>query len=139
MLDDYGLLPALQWYGDEFFKRTGIEVEVEGDETMRRLAPGTEIALFRIAQEALNNVTKHARASAVTIGLHAANGHCVLSVADNGVGVAATRAGSQRRRPGMGMLSMRERTQAIDGRFALEAVAGGGSRVVVTAPYPNAD
>jgi signal transduction histidine kinase len=139
MLDDYGLLPALQWYGEEFSKRSGIEVEVEGDESMRRLAPGTEIAMFRIAQEALNNIAKHARASAVTIGLHAADGHCELSVADNGVGVAAARAGSQRRRPGMGMLSMRERTQAIDGRFEFETAPGGGSRVVVTAPYPHAD
>jgi signal transduction histidine kinase len=139
MLDDYGLLPALQWYGDEFSKRTSIEVEVEGDDSMRRLAPGTEIALFRIAQEALNNIAKHARASKVNIGLHVADGHCALSVADNGVGVAAARAGNRRRRPGMGMMSMRERTQAIDGRFELEAVAGGGSRVVVTAPYPDAN
>jgi signal transduction histidine kinase len=139
MLDDYGLLPALQWYGEEFAKRTGIRVEVHGDEKMTRLPPTTEIALFRISQEALNNVAKHAQASAVQIDLDPADEDCVLTIADNGVGFAATPAASARRRRGMGMMTMRERTQAIKGRFDFDAAPGGGSRIVIHAPYPHAD
>jgi signal transduction histidine kinase len=138
MLDDYGLSPALQWYGEEFSKRTGIAVRVEGDDDMRRLPASTEIALFRIAQEALNNVAKHARARNVTLTLSTGGEECMLTITDDGVGNVNPSA-TGRRRPGMGMLTMRERTQAIGGHFAFETVATGGSRVVVTAPYPHGD
>src|SRR6185295_13129367 len=69
MLDDYGLLPALQWYAAEVSRRTGIEVVVEGDDKTGRLPQASEIALFRIMQEALNNIAKHAHASHVRISL----------------------------------------------------------------------
>jgi signal transduction histidine kinase len=139
MLDDYGLLPALEWYSEEFSKRTGIATSVHGDEKMQRLPPTTEIALFRISQEALNNVAKHAQASNVKIDLYATNRDCVLTIADDGIGFAATPASNARRRHGMGMMTMRERSQAINGRFDFGAAPSGGSRVVVRAPYQHAD
>jgi signal transduction histidine kinase len=134
MLDDYGLLPALQWYGEEFSNRTGIRVNVHGNEKMPRLPVGMEIALFRISQEALNNVAKHAQAGAVEIALESREGHCLLTVADNGIGPDTARAAESRRRHGMGMVTMRERTQAIGGIFEFGANPGGGSRVTVRAP-----
>lgn len=134
MLDDYGLLPALQWYGNEFSSRTGIEVSVHGDEQMERLAPANEIALFRIAQEALNNVVKHANAERVNVNLESLGAEWILSVTDDGAGFDTTPGPGQRRRPGLGMVTMRERTQAIGGQFEVGAAPGRGTRVVVRIP-----
>ncbi len=135
MLDDYGLLPALQWYGNEFWRRTGIRVSVEGDEQMVRLPQTSEIALFRIAQEALNNVAKHAHARHVDIALARNGSHVVMSVSDDGMGFdAAPAMASRRRRPGLGMVSMRERTQAVGGQFEIGPAPGRGARVVVRVP-----
>jgi signal transduction histidine kinase len=134
MLDDYGLLPALQWYGNDFARRTGIEVKIEGDERMARLVPESEIALFRITQEALNNVAKHARAHRVDIKLDRSNSHYVMSVADDGIGFESGSSSKTRRRPGLGMVTMRERTQAIGGAFEVEAMSGRGTRVTIRIP-----
>ena len=131
MLDDYGLLPALQWYANEFSVRTGLEVQVEGDEGMERLAQASEIALFRITQEALNNVAKHAKARRVRITLERSPAEFVMRVSDDGVGLDAATSPPSRRRQGLGMVTMRERTQAIGGRFEMRAEPGGGTRLVV--------
>ena len=134
MLDDYGLLPALQWYANEFYRRTGIRVSVDGDEQMKRLPQAGEIALFRIAQEALNNVAKHAHATRVEIALAYSGNELVMTVTDDGVGLDATPASTARRRPGLGMVTMRERTQAVDGRFEIGAANVRGTRVIVRVP-----
>lgn len=135
MLDDYGLLPALQWYANEFSARTGIQVAVEGDEGMERLTQASEIALFRIVQEALNNVAKHAHARGVRIALEQSGTEFVMSVADDGVGFDAASISGSDRRPGLGMVTMRERTQAVGGRFEIGAASGRGTRVVVRIPW----
>jgi signal transduction histidine kinase len=132
MLDDYGLLPALQWYAKEFSSRTGIQVTVDGDEGTRRLTQAGEIALFRIMQEALNNVAKHAHARRVGIMLEHSDDQLIMSVSDDGVGLDG--ASVSKRRPGLGMVTMRERTQAVGGRFEIGAAAGRGTRVVVRIP-----
>ena len=133
MLDDYGLLPALQWYANEFSSRTGIAVAVEGDEAMQRLPQAAEIALFRIMQEALNNVAKHGHASHVHIALERTEAQFRMAVSDDGVGIAAS-APAGKRRQGLGMMTMRERTQAIGGHFAIGAASGRGTRVEVSIP-----
>ncbi len=135
MLDDYGLLSALQWYGNEFSVRTGIDVKVHGDENMKRLPPSAEIALFRIAQEALNNIVKHAHANIVDVALQHEGGQCVMSLADDGVGFESVPVASSRRRARLGMLTMRERAQTVGGQFEVSAVPGGGTRVSVRVPY----
>ena len=134
MLDDYGLLPALEWYGNEFSVRTGIQVKLHGDERMERLTPATEIALFRIAQEALNNVAKHAHAKCVDINLEHLSTQSIMSVSDDGVGFDIAPIANSRRRPSLGMVTMRERTQAIGGQFEVRAAPGRGTRVVVRIP-----
>jgi signal transduction histidine kinase len=133
MLDDYGLLPALQWYANEFSRRTGIQVRVDGDEAMKRLPQASEIALFRIAQEALNNVAKHAHASNVNVSIERSVDGFTMSVWDDGVGIEAAASGA-RRRPGLGMVTMRERTQAVGGRFEVRSASSGGTRVAVRIP-----
>jgi signal transduction histidine kinase len=134
MLDDYGLLPALQWYANDFARRTGIAVAVVGEESGERLAQAAEIALFRIVQEALNNVAKHAHAANVRIELERTCAELTVTVADDGIGYGATPANAARRRSGLGMVTMRERTQAVGGQFEIGPAPIGGTRVVVRVP-----
>ncbi|MGH8642631.1 MAG: sensor histidine kinase, partial [Burkholderiales bacterium] len=134
MLDDYGLLPALQWYANEFSSRTGIEVAVYGDEQSGRLPQASEIALFRIVQEALNNVAKHAHASRVHIALEREGLRFAMSISDDGVGLGSAAPSAARQRHGLGMVTMRERTQAVGGEFEIGAAPGRGTRVVVRVP-----
>jgi PAS domain S-box-containing protein len=133
MLDDHGLVLAFEWYAKQFSARTGIDVAVRRLESAERLAPEMEIALFRIAQEALNNVLKHARASRVEITLERSGSEYVMSVEDDGVGYdAAEKRAAQR--PGLGMVTMRERSQAVGGKFEVHAVPGDGTRLTVRVP-----
>jgi len=136
MLDDQGLAAALEWYATSFSTRTGIEVAVRASTPTVRPSPQVEIALFRIAQEALNNVAKHARARRVEITLEHANGECVMSVQDDGIGLAGEQQDtSNKPRPGLGMITMRERSQAVGGRFDAWALPGRGTRLTVRVPY----
>jgi len=135
MLDDYGLLPALQWYANEFSSRTGIQVSVDGDEGMERPTQAIEIALFRIMQEALNNAAKHAHARSIRITLERSSARFMMTVSDDGVGLDTALIPPGRRRPGLGMITMRERAQAAGGQFEIEAAAGRGTRVVVRIPH----
>src|SRR3970282_644078 len=98
---------------------TGIEVTVECDERTGRLMQASEIALFRIMQEALNNVAKHAHAGRVHITLERSGTQFIMSVSDDGVGIDAASNTDSSRRPGLGMVRMRERAEA-----------GGGAGVV---------
>jgi len=134
MLDDHGLAAALDWHARSFSTRTGIAVAVRGGEPAVRPPPPVQIALFRIAQEALNNVAKHARARRVEITLDHANGECVMSVQDDGIGFEGVE-GTDKPKPGLGMITMRERSQAVGGRFEVQAVPGHGTRLTVRVPY----
>src|SRR5688500_17039639 len=104
MLDDYGLLPALHWYAKDFSRRTGVEVDVLGNEGADRLPPEMEIALFRIAQEALTNVAKHARATQVEIVLDHSDAQCLMTITDDGIGIGAP-AQDASHRQGLGMVT----------------------------------
>lgn len=134
MLDDYGLLPALQWYAKDFSKRTGIEVAVAGIDGIECARPEMEITLFRIAQEALTNVAKHSHAKRVEIALDNCNGHCLMTVTDDGIGLKPASAADAQQRSGLGMVTMRERSQALGGRFGVRAVPGGGTQIAIRIP-----
>ena len=132
MLDDHGLLAALHWYANEFTRRAGIAVSVRGSQGSERARPEVEIALFRIAQEALNNVAKHARATSVVISFWSAGSEWRMLVVDDGVGLRPHEAGQPR--AGFGLVTMRERAQAIGGRFDAEGLPQGGTRITVQVP-----
>ncbi len=134
MLDHHGLAPALEWHSRNFSRRTGIAVEVRAGEPLVRPAPQVEIALFRIAQEALNNIAKHADARRVEIVLDHANGDCVMSVQDDGIGFESADDAAGRTKHGLGMITMRERSQAIGGRFEARALPDRGTRITVRVP-----
>jgi PAS domain S-box-containing protein len=131
VLDDYGLLSALRWYGGEFSRRTSISVEVQGEEAAPRLTRSVELALFRIAQEALTNVAKHAGASRVELYEEEDNGTVRLVIADNGVGFDRTQVGQPKGRYRWGLMNMSERAAAAGGSCRIESQPGQGTRVVV--------
>ena len=131
VLDDYGLLSALRWYGGEFSRQTGIGVEVQGEEATPRLARPVELALFRIAQEALTNIAKHAEASEVALSEVHESGTVRLIIADNGVGFDRARVGQPEGRYRWGLMNMSERAAAAGGSCHVESRPGHGTRVVV--------
>jgi signal transduction histidine kinase len=129
-LEAEGLVAALQERLEAVEARTGLVAEliVEGEETFPQ---DVEPELYRIAQEALNNVLKHAQAHAITLSLHQANGAIVLEVADDGRGFAMT---TSQPRSGMGLRSMEERAAQLGGTLTVRSVPGGGTRVRVEVP-----
>ncbi len=134
MLEDFGLMAALHWYAKEFSLRTGLAVSVGGKEPSARIPADIEIALYRIVQEALNNVAKHAHATTVAIALRRSGSKYEMSVTDNGIGFRTVDLRAQSSRPGLGMVTMRERAQAVGGRFEVMALPGSGTRLTVRVP-----
>lgn len=130
-LDDYGLPAALRSLATGFSRRTGIHVDFEKEGRGADLPKPVDLAMFRIAQEALNNVAKHARAKRVEIAIRRRNGAAVLSVRDNGVGFDPERIGGPRAEAGWGLLIMRERAEAVGAQFSLKAVPNRGVQVLV--------
>lgn len=130
-LDYVGLLPALEEYAEKFGRRAGIDIRVSERGMHKRLPPQIEIALFRIAQEALTNCAKHASAASAAIELAQDGERVLFTVADSGVGFDASRLGANGDKPGLGLLSMRERAEAIGGQLRVESAPRQGTRIVV--------
>lgn len=130
-LDDYGLLAALRTYAEPCSMRLGIPVNVLGTDIDPRLSLTAETTLFRIAQEALNNIAKHARARRVEITVRATASHVILLVSDDGTGFDAARLDPQR--SSWGLKTMRERAQAIGADLRIESAPGSGTRILVKA------
>jgi PAS domain S-box-containing protein len=131
VLDDFGLVATLHWYGARFASRTGVAVTVQGEEPMPRLAAPVENALFRVVQEGLTNVAKHARATQVTVTVAADDGAVHLVVADDGVGFEPTQVATPNRHGGWGLITMAERAEAVGGRFRVESQPQQGTRIIV--------
>jgi signal transduction histidine kinase/ligand-binding sensor domain-containing protein len=135
VLDDYGLVAALRWYGAGFAERTGLEVTLQGpQEDAPRLAAPVENALFRIAQEALTNVAKHAQARRVMVTVEVESGTWRMIVADDGVGFDPARPARPGERRGLGLISMSERARVVGGRCRVESRPQVGTRVIVEVP-----
>jgi PAS domain S-box-containing protein len=130
LLEERDLLSALEDYARRFEGSTGIAVEVKGANSGRRLPPEKKIALFRIVQEALTNCARHAQARAIAIELDYDPEHLLLSVTDDGIGIDL--AGISGKKPGLGLLSMQERAEAIGCRWRIESIPGKGTRVSVS-------
>jgi two-component system, NarL family, sensor histidine kinase UhpB len=135
VLDDFGLSPALRWYVQSHLNAAGLEVVTDLDDAEGRLPPTVETALYRIAQESLANVVRHARATRVLVRLETKPNYVTLLVADNGTGfdpqsVPADTQG----RYGVGLMSMRERSTALHGTLNIDTAAGQGTRVHVVIP-----
>jgi two-component system, NarL family, sensor histidine kinase UhpB len=131
MLDDLGLNAAIGWLARDISQRMGISVHTRLPVAEPAAEPRVATALYRMVQEALTNVARHARATSVDVSLRARDGALTLAVADDGVGLPADalqRAGS------FGLLGLQERAQALGGRMKIGPRRGGGTRLVVTLP-----
>jgi PAS domain S-box-containing protein len=137
-LDYAGLPHALREYAEKVSQRTGIAVKVSGASPAARLNADSESMLFRVAQEALTNCAKHAQASAVNIELSFDNPQTVMTISDDGTGFDPGAIGQTGRRPGLGLLTMRERVEFAGGKFSLESAPGKGTRIRVEIEEPLA-
>lgn len=132
MLDDLGLYAAIEWLARDAARRMDIEVTLRLDaEDPPALAPGADIALYRMVQEALTNVGRHAKATDVRIGLQRDGDTLVLTVHDNGKGFPAQAMAHENR---YGLLGIRERAFMLGGRLEVDNPPGGGGRITVRLP-----
>jgi signal transduction histidine kinase len=132
VLDDFGLTPALRWYADQFVKRMGVATTVIEQGPARRLPQTAEEAFFRIAQEALANVAKYARAEKATLTLDNSPRAKSLTIADDGCGFDPSASQQPARDHGWGLMIMRERAAAVGAELSVESAPGRGTRVMVT-------
>jgi signal transduction histidine kinase len=135
LLDEMGLSSALKWYIEGFAERSQMHVELEMPPDFGRLPQDSELVLFRIAQECLTNIHRHAKCSSAFVRLTNSGGSLAMEIRDNGQGIdkelqsqlAVGKAG------GVGLRGMRERVCAIGGTFAIESNEN-GTAVLVTLP-----
>ena len=137
MIDNLGLIPTLEWYVKKFGDRhQSIEVEFQVTGRIRRLSPEMEVALYRVLQESLKNVAKHAKAHRVHLSLAYSDQQVALIIKDDGMGFDRKndKAPDKDRRSGIGLLGMRERAHSLGGKFKIQSRKGKGTMVSVKLP-----
>jgi signal transduction histidine kinase len=133
LLDDLGMVEALRTEVERFSRVESIDVELRLAEPPQRLLPDAALCLYRVAQESLRNVARHARANKVEISLRAKDGGCELEVRDDGIGFDP----DQRRGSGLGHASMRERMHLVGGRLAITSAPHRGTAIMAWVPLPG--
>jgi two-component system sensor histidine kinase DegS len=135
VLDDLGLLPALEWLTANLTEEDGIKTELKVYGDRRRLPPEAELALFRIVQEALSNVRKHSQASRVVTVVEFDEGRVKITVDDNGQGFELPgRTGDLATMGKLGLIGMHERAHLLDGTLTVRSEPGKGTTVTVDVP-----
>ena len=135
VLDQLGLADALRAASTEFSSRTGVPVKLAEVRLTAPLPVATQLALFRIFQETMKNVEKHARAHRIDVGLKQAGDNIVLTITDDGVGFDAKQHAARRKGQGvLGLLAMRERATAAGGVLTVKSARRGGTEIMVRIP-----
>lgn len=139
MLDELGLLPALRSYLKGFGSRTGLRVRFRGNPIAEKLGSDQKLVLFRIAQESLTNVGKHACARHVDLTIRKVRDGICMEVADDGRSFKADPKNSATSKKGLGLLGMQERVRLVNGKFTIKPRPGKGTtvRVVIPASSPR--
>lgn len=135
MLDDLGLVPAIEWLANDFTSRYGITVQRHLDTGNTTFSGAAASTLFRIVQEALTNVARHAEASLVVLTLEVGEQHCALRIVDNGRGAAGDPGDTPHRTPrdkSFGLLGIRERAHMLNGAVSIDTAPGDGFAICVT-------
>jgi signal transduction histidine kinase len=137
VLDDLGLIPALQTFMKTFRAQTGIQVSLSAFAAVEQLNDNKRTVLFRVAQEALTNVARHAQASRADVSIQKVDGAVCLKIKDNGKGLPAGRALHSKKQKRLGLLGMRERVEMVSGNFTIESVSGKGTTILAQIPLAN--
>ena len=139
MLDDLGLIPALTTYMKDIRKRTGLYIRFSASKavTMEKLDSPRRTVLYRIVQEALTNVVKHAQAARVNISLQTAEDDIFLEITDDGKSFSVAKALANKNRKHLGLIRMRERAEMVGGTFDIESAPGKGTTIRVLIPHRN--
>lgn len=133
ILDQLGLVPALRFLADGVGERTNLPVTVEGS-TEGRLSEVTETAVYRVCQEALANVAKHACASHARLRVWMQDGMLHCTIEDDGVGFDPVMDRDRNRQDGLGLIGMKERIETLHGKLEVDSVAGEGTVIHVSLP-----
>lgn len=128
MLDDLGLIPALEWQAREVSRRGGMEVEVHSEMASEQLPDEVKICVYRLVQEAVNNAAAHASAKSAYVSVAEVPGRLRVEITDDGQGFDPQRV------RGMGLLGMEERVKRLGGKLKIESRAGHGTRIVAELP-----
>ncbi len=131
MLDDFGLVPALEWQAREVSKRTGLLVRVTAEESASELPEEHKTCIYRVVQEALHNCARHSQAQRVNVEVHQENSRIFLVVEDDGTGFDALRV------RGLGLAGMAERVNHLGGTFRVHSRPGGGTRLKAEIPLAS--
>jgi PAS domain S-box-containing protein len=133
MLDDLGLVATIEWLVNDFSRRTGIAVDLNLPEAEFEVDPELSTALFRVLQESLTNVVRHADADHVRVTLSGSDHDVRLTVHDNGKGISGSHENAPKT---FGLLGMRERASMLGGELAVESNPGAGTSIVMIVPRP---
>ena len=136
MLDDLGLLAALEFLRDGLEQRSTLSIQVEGPRD-QRYPSAVEITVYRVVQEALTNVVKHASASEVSVTVSCNNGRLVCSVRDDGVGFDVAAQASGRGARGLGLLAMKQRVAPLGGDCEIISAVGRGTEILLSIPLES--
>jgi signal transduction histidine kinase len=139
VLDDLGLIPALHSFMKSFTKRTGIHIRFTTITTGRieQLDNATRTVLYRVAQEALTNVARHAQASLVEVNIEKLPNAICLKIKDNGKSFQVDRVLHAKKNTRLGLLGMRERVEMVGGSFGVESAPGKGTTIRAQIPFNN--
>ena len=134
VLDDLGLIPALHTFMKHFTTRTGVRTRLTAFAGVEQLDTARRTVLFRVAQEGLTNVARHAKASRVEIDIHKLPGWICMKIKDDGKSFQVERVLLARGGNRLGLLGMRERLEMVGGRFDVESVPGKGTTIIAQIP-----
>jgi len=137
LLDDLGLIPALHSYMRDFTKRTCIPIHVKAVAAVENLNNERRTVLYRVAQEALTNVARHANASLVKVSLQVLKGVVRMDIHDNGKSFQVERVLSAHKTRRLGVLGMRERLEMVGGSLTVESAPGEGTTIRARVPLRN--
>ena len=134
MLDDFGLPDTLRWYLRKFSDRTGVRTELVDDHLSERLPIDLEVCVYRVVQEALTNVSRHAQASACRVFVQRVASSLIVTVEDDGIGWQVPTSDRRMSRDGLGLVGIRERVEDLGGRFRIEGKSRKGTRLTIELP-----
>lgn len=135
LLDDLGLVPAVRWYVERQAMRAGLVAEVKAENVSQDLEPDMAVACFRIVQESITNILRHAKATKIHVTLRQEEHSLDLCIKDDGIGMSAREMpGTAAVRSTLGLLGMQERAQALGGRITIQSLPGQGTEVRVRIP-----